>query len=504
MTDAPTIARKPTSLVKNLAVMYGAQIITMLLSLAPIAYVPVYLNADGLGKVTAAFSLASLLGTLVMVGTANYIVREIARDRTRLAELLWSGVALRGLLALALLPIAVLSSYALGYPAETRAIVQIIYVAAAIRMIGQTFASALQALEKMAWLAMVAIIWETFSVVVGWSVLRGGGGVTGYATVMILSNIVELLIYLAFFVVVAPTGIVVRPGAMVQLFRGGLPFLLWIVLQTVYIQTNTLFLSKLAGDEAVGWYGAAARFTTPLYAIPSIAITVLLPRFALVHNSAAETFRATVTRALNYILILTLPMAIGIGAVAADIINLFDYPPSFQHSIAVLRVLALSLPLTSLSMVLATGAAAMKAERVWSRVSLASLVSLVTLNAFMIPLGESYLRNPAAGAALALVLAEVVTLVAALYLFARTMIERSFLVTLFKSILACAGMVVALLLLDQASLVLRIVLGASVYAGAALALDILPSEDRQRVQCFVVDRWRPASMALRARLARTK
>lgn len=89
------MGHKERRVVRNLATLYGAQLVTGVLSLVPIVFLPRYLGAAGMGQLTFAKSFAELFGALMITGTTVYIVREIACDHTRLHEIVTSGVALR-------------------------------------------------------------------------------------------------------------------------------------------------------------------------------------------------------------------------------------------------------------------------------------------------------------------------------------------------------------------------------------------------------------------------
>jgi O-antigen/teichoic acid export membrane protein len=358
----------------------------------------------------------------------------------------------------------------------------LIYASMAIRLVGEPFGLALQALGNMAWRSVVNVLWEAVTVGLGFLILMRGGSVDDLAMTIIIANGVEVLINLAYFVFVSPINFAVgRSGLRLVLF-GGLPFFLWVFLQTIYQQTGSLTLAEFGGEVAVGWYGAAVQFIAPLYSIPAVAIMVLLPQFSQIQLVSDAEFKAAVTRALNYIILITLPAALGLCALADRVIALFNYPDTFQHSIPVLRLLAFSLPFTSITMIIATGVSAMKKERTWAYVSFFSLISLVILNVALIPLARDMLGNAAIGGAAGLIGAELVTILAAVYLFGHSMIEPAFLRTLGKMCLASAVMVGVVLATASFVLPVPILAGVATYGGAALMMGVLPEDDVQALR----------------------
>jgi O-antigen/teichoic acid export membrane protein len=490
--------RERRHILYNLAILYGSGILTGLLSLAPITFVPTYLDAVGMGRLAIAGSFTGIFAALILLGTTTFIVREGSRDRQRLHELLSNGIALRLLIAAALLPVVAGCLYLLNYPAETRTIVLMMYGALVISMISQTFAAALQALENMTWRSAASIGMEIVAVAAGWIVLWQGGGLLGYVLVLALANVVELIVHGAYFVLIAPLKPVLSRRAMAEVLRGGIPFFLWAFLQTIYAQTSSLMLSKLGSEEAVGWFAAANQFITPLFLIPTVVITVLLPQFSQLHLAGAESLRRALSRSMSYMTLITVPLAFGLAATADRLIALFNYPATFQHSIPVLRILAFLLPGTSLLMVAATAVAAMNKERAWARISLFSLLTAVACNGALIPLARSSLDNPAVGAAVAALLVELLTFGWSVWLLGSAMFDRHVFTTLAKTLLlgaAMAGLVVAL---PQAPLPLVIALGAACYIGGVLLLQVIPAEDLQTAWGIAQRRWQALSGMLRA------
>lgn len=465
--------------VRNLATLYGAQFVTGVLSLVPIVFLPRYLGAAGMGQLTFARSFAELFGALMITGTTVYIVREIACDHTRLHEIVTSGVLLRLAFALLLLPVAWAALVLLDYGAQTRTVVLLMYATVAVRMISATFAAALQALEDMRWRAAAVVTGKVTAVVVGCWVLQHTGSLLGYVAVLLLADLVEFAVNLLYFVRVIPLRPVFRWRGVQHVFAGGVPFLLWAVLQATYQQTASLMLSKLGGDEAVGWYGTAAQFIVPLFMIPSVAITVLLPQFSQLQRAEPDALRRAVRRSMQSMTLITVPLAFGLAAIAPRVLDLFGYPATFGNSVPVLQLLAFTLPASALLMVAATAVAATNKERGWARISLGSVVLSVAINAVLIPLADRMVGNAATGAAAAALVAELLTLALAIGLLGSTVIERSLWATMGKTALAGMAMSAVVLGLAWAPLALVIAGGGAVYAVVVVLLRAVPADDVQ-------------------------
>jgi len=489
MVAHSTVEHGKQRMVRNLVTLYGTQLVTGILSLVPIVFLPRYLGAVGMGQLTLAIAFTGLFGAVMVTGTTVYIVREIARDHARLHEIVASGVALRAAIALLLLPVAWGALTLLNYPADTRTVVLVMYAAITVRMISATFAAALQALEDMTWRSAAVVVGEIVSVAIGWLVLAQGGSVLNYVGVLLLADVVELCVNLLYFVRIVPLKPMLRWRGVRLVWAGGMPFFLWAMLQTTYQQTSSLMLSKLGGDEAVGWYGAAGQFIMPLFMIPSVAITVLLPQFSQLHVLEPQALRRAVARSMQGMTLITVPLAFGLASIAPRVLDLFDYPATFSHSVPVLRLLAFNLPAAALLMVAGTAVAATNKERGWARISFGSVVLSIAINAALIPLAERVLGNPATGAAAAALLAESLTLALAIGLLGSAVIPHALWATLGKTGLAGVLMSAVVLSLQWAPLPLAIVAGGATYSAVVLLLGAVPTEDMQIVRRWIATLW---------------
>jgi O-antigen/teichoic acid export membrane protein len=242
----------------------------------------------------------------------------------------------------------------------------------------------------------------------------------------------------------------------------------------------------------------------PLYSLPGVAIYVLLPQFSQIQLQSATEFRRILSRALNYVFLFTLPAALGVAVLASNIIDVFNYPATFQHSIPVLQLLAVSLPFTAVTMITATGISAMRRERSWAYVSLGSLIALICLGLILIPLSRDLWQNAAVGAAMAVLGSELVTIGMAWVLFGRLMIDRSFFTLLGKTLLATTVMTAVVMLSRHLPIAIPIMLGATTYGATVLLFKAIPEDDVQAAQAMIERRLRPALRALLAALMRNR
>src|SRR5262249_29605480 len=135
---------------------------------------------------------------------------------------------------------------------------------------------------------------------------------------------------------------------------GGMPFFLWGAILMVYGSIDVLMLEGMTNSDVVGWYTLAYRWVGIPVALPVILATVVLPSLSTLAHAHGPEFSRIVNRAVQIALFAAIPMATGIALVAGDIIQVLHYPAGFEHSVLLMQILAIHIPVVALDMVLAT------------------------------------------------------------------------------------------------------------------------------------------------------
>lgn len=119
------------------------------------------------------------------------------------------------------------------------------------------------------------------------------------------------------------------------------PFALFGVLQRFYMYLDTVLLSKLAGDHHVGLYQVPFKIIFALQFLPLAFVASLYPAFSLYWKTNKEQLAITFERALNYLIVISLPISFGTIALADKIIMIFK--PEYAEAVLPLRIIMASL-----------------------------------------------------------------------------------------------------------------------------------------------------------------
>ena len=329
---------KTPRLVKSVLSTFVTQIISWVLTFSVMLYLPRYVGAAGLGKLAFASSFIAIFGAVVPLGTSKVLIRDIARDRNRTGELLLSALILRIPLALVMTVIAISAVRLLGYPEITRTLVAFMALGMVTATANDALASALQGQEKLP-RQSVAVLVEKFlfsALTIVLVIFRAP--LWTLAMVGLFTSTVSLCVNLTAFAPLFstlrwPTRTTVR-----YVVAAGMPFVGWIIFQTLYGQTDPIILSFVTNDMTVGWYAVAFRLICTTLVLPGALTTALFPTLSRLHKDDLEAFQILARRMLSLVLLCGIPIALLFICQPDRLIALMHYPKEFTGGIPVLRV----------------------------------------------------------------------------------------------------------------------------------------------------------------------
>jgi O-antigen/teichoic acid export membrane protein len=383
---------------------------------------------------------------------------------------------------------SLLAAHVLGWDEQTMLLVYLSCFGIALSAVSGVTLGALQGLQQMRSLASAGVLAKVLTLgLAGFVVARDLGllalVVAGLAAATVggVWNVIDL---------VRGGGI----GGRIDLSRwrpillASMPFFIWQSALLVYGQIDILLLSVLSTEAAIGWYAAAYRIISIPAFVPTIICGALFPALSWAARHDAAEFGRLARRGMNNVLILTLPMALGTIAIAAQLVDFLQLSSGFRNAVPLIVVLALHIPMVAASMVVGYVLNARSQQRTWALVAVGAAVLNPGLNWLLIPYFESTMANGAIGAAVGTVLTEMFMLGAGLWLARSVGFNRSNVGFALRCLIASLVMVGAVLLLVGLPLPLTVALGGAVYLVLSFALGTVSVRDLQQVRAFVLRR----------------
>lgn len=120
--------------------------------------------------------------------------------------------------------------------------------------------------------------------------------------------------------------------------KNALPFGLSGVFSTVYVWIDTVILSFIQGNDAVGLYSAAYRIIMLLLFVQTFSSISIFPVMSKYFISSPNSLKKTVEKYFKFMLIFSIPLGV-IVMLLSDKIILFIFGPQYEGSIIALQIL---------------------------------------------------------------------------------------------------------------------------------------------------------------------
>jgi len=459
---------------RNSAFVIGFQILTRVLAFAFNVYVVRRLGAAHFGQYSTVMAYVAVFGIFTDLGLAPYSVREMAEDRARTAWLLPNSIAIRSLLSLVVLVVAPLSAVLLGKEGH---VVLGILVASAGQLVWAfqgPLECALIARERLDYHAVFTFAERLVFWVLGTLALVGGAGFIALILASLTGVVVRSL--LSAWVLVRRLGVgrlELNARRWPSLLRAALPFGVSGIAFVLRHRFDTILMSFVLTDQAVGWYNVSLNLLGVLTMLVFSFGQALYPSMARVQVEEPAALARLTRRAFKYLLIVSLPIAVG-GTILAERIVVTLYTEEFIYSARVLQVMLWALPSEFLLSLLGRLANVLHLERGLARVTVINAGITIALDLLLVP------TMGAVGAALAFTISRTISLVQNLVLIGREPLLGQRWGPLLRVFLAAGLMGGAVFFLRGLHLVVSIGVGAVLYGLLVFGLRAL--EWREVVQ----------------------
>jgi O-antigen/teichoic acid export membrane protein len=401
------------------------------------------------------------------------MTRETARDTGKAGAYAGSVALMK--VGLALVSVLLLSG-ALALmdlsPLKTKAV----YVAAAANLVyffGLTAIGVFRAFERMEYESAVLILQGCVLLLVVLAAVYFGASVLALLGAVLISYAV--MTAAGWFLVgkrFTKPEFHIDPARWRFLFREAVPVGVSALLFVSYSRIGTIALELSRTSTEVGLFNAAFSLTRNLGVIPVAFSGAILPTFAQLAVRGVREVSLAYTMALNFMLILALPIAVG-GTFLADQLVHLIYGPDFAGAGTAFRIVIWALLFLFLSLITRSALQGIDRQELWTYVLAAGVGVDLALNVLLVP------RIGIEGASLALLAADVIVFVLSFGLVARhlSLSVTAIAARALKPLCSALLMGAVLCVLRDINLFLSLIVGAAVYAMFLLLFRTFDRED---------------------------
>jgi len=456
---------------KNSTILFVATVFIKLLSFPVTILLIRYLGNIGYGQYAFAVAFVGMFSLISDFGFNYVIVREVAKDKTSAKKYLDNVISIKIILSLLMLILLGICSFFIQKPE----IVKILIYMLGIELILTGFSAALrsffQAYEIMWYDAVTKIIEKIVWVVLILLVIYNKLTLVHIGLALIISALIGCIITNMFiYKKISRFHWKFDKQLWKQIIIESAPFALTNVFVFIYFRIDSIMLSFMVGDAAVGLYSAAYKIIDALVLIPGILMTVMYPVFSRYYNENKTLLKSSFEKFMHYVIILIVPVVAGIY-ILADKIILLLYGSEFQGSIIALKILIFASLFSYLNGAMITLLNAIGKQKIGTLNTGVSAFVNVVLNIILIPL-MSY-----SGAAIATVAAEASFFIMTVYFLRKYDYDLNYVNFIIKPLISTILMILSILLLKQNSIFLQILVGGIVYCISMILLRGITKED---------------------------
>lgn len=375
------------SAAKNTALMTMASIGQKIISFAYFTLIARMIGAEGTGKYFFVLSFTTVFVVFVDLGFTQVLIREVAKGKEKAQQYLSSVFAVKlgfGLLTYLILVIAI---HALGYDME---IIHMVYLSGVTMLFDSlhlTMYGIVRAMGDLRYEATGIIGSQLLTLALGSYFLMTGKPLIYLILAFTIPSGINLL-YISYILVSRyhlRLRLAFNKKFTLMIAKIAIPFAIAGIFARVYSYIDSIILSRLVGDVAVGLYSIPYKITYAFQFVPLALVATMYPRFSEHFVSNKKKLAEIFEQSIIYLLIVVIPIAIGISVLAHDIITII-YTTEYLASVVPLRILLLGLVFSYISFPI--GACLNACSRQVTQTVIVGIVMVVNiaLNLMLIPI----------------------------------------------------------------------------------------------------------------------
>ncbi|ASJ15234.1 flippase [Thermococcus radiotolerans] len=397
-------------LIKNAGWLFGAEVISKILAYGIIVLLSRTLGPEGLGQYSFIFYYVGLLGIFSDLGVGFYFMREVARDKEKLPELLPDVLGFKIVLAVINFLIIVGLTIFLPKPEWMKVLIVLAGAEAMLTWIAGIFVNIMYAHEVTKYDAIAKTIERFWAFFVGGVVIYTLKSLSPFVIALLGGYVMrESLRIIWGLHFINKISLRFDPVTWRKLLKKSYPFWLIGLFTLIYYRTDMVMLSLLKGDYETGIYRAAYTLIEVSLFIPSIVVSTTMPSMARLWKEDRETLRVLFKKSFQILSLM------GIGGTTGYYVFskmgiIIVFGKTFLPSIPILRILAFALPFMFLNSLLGSYMNAIGRELTFTKITGFTAVLNIALNYLLI------IQYGAIGAAMATVVSQGVASVLNIYL----------------------------------------------------------------------------------------
>lgn len=331
------------NILKQTSWLFFSQAATRVISFFYIIYLAKILGVADFGLYTVALAYFSIISSIADFGFNRFLIREVARDRSKTSELLSNIAMLRITLTAVFFAIFSLVLYFLDPDKMRVSLILLATLAILPQAIALTFDAIFVAIQKLQFSALSLFIASLSTALMGLLLVGNGFGPMGAVNALIFGQIVYVIVLMIFLyqhqgLVLAAINLTVIKKAI----SGSLPYGLLGVLGLLYFRIDAVLLSYMKGSFETGIYGVAYKFLEAVVFVPGAFSVALFPALARLHDKDKREISKLYFKSVKLMFLAGVFLFLTYILVLPQLIRLFL--PNYLQAIEAIKILSFAIP----------------------------------------------------------------------------------------------------------------------------------------------------------------
>ncbi len=334
---------KIENIAKNTSYLTFALVVQKIISFSYFTFLARYVGPTNLGEYYLAISFTTIFAIFIDLGLANVITREVAKDKDKTETWLGNVLTLKIPLALISLLALIIIVHLFNYNRLTYVLVYVSSISMILDSFTVTFFSVIRAHHNLKYESIAGVSYQLIVLIFGYGALVLTHSLIAAISALVLAS--SFNFFYSYFSLRNKLKVRIHFLYDKELLKKILiitwPFAVYAILQRLYTYLDVVLLSVLSNTTQVGLYQVAFKIIFALQFLPAAFIASLYPALSVYWKNHDKQLQITFERALNYLIIIVLPLIVGAIVLSDQIILLFK--SAYGGSIWPLRISIISL-----------------------------------------------------------------------------------------------------------------------------------------------------------------
>ena len=368
----------------NTIISGGTRVIELALAFIIIKILTCYLGTEGFGEYSIILAFIFIFNVLADLGLYSIVVREISKPGADERKIASNAFTIRFLIGFFIFISAFLVACLFPYNIIVKQGILIGAFGFWFLSMGQVLMGVFQKYLRMDKVAIAELASRIIQVILILWFVKLGFGLLFIISALAISSFVYFILVFIFVQKYVRIRFQFDFVFWKKILRQAWPLAISAIFCMIYFKLDTIFLSVMKSEADVGIYGLSYKILESIVFFPAMFVGLVMPLLSKYAFSDLEKFKRVFQRALDFLIISAIPLAIGTLFLSPKIIFLLS-SSEFEESALVLNILIFACAMIFFGALFSNVIIARNLQKTLAKIYLAGAVANIIANFIFIP-----------------------------------------------------------------------------------------------------------------------